>query len=75
MKKLLFICFVFICLLSCEKEKCKSCTTTISGGGVSSSTIFEACGDDLKAVDGKIITSTASAGGITVTVISRTNCK
>jgi len=75
MKKLLFICFILICFLSCEKEKCKMCTTIITGGGINSNTSFEACGNDLKSIDGKIITSTASYGGVTVTVISRTNCK
>lgn len=75
MKKLLFICFVLICFLSCEKlEKCKTCTTTISGSGMNSSTTFEACGSDLKKVDGQVVTSTVTVSGSTVTVTSRTTC-
>jgi hypothetical protein len=74
MKKLLFFLFI-IFLFSCEKEKCKTCTTTVSGGGMSSKTTFEVCGSDLKSIDGKVITSTTSYGGVTVTVISRTNCQ
>jgi hypothetical protein len=75
MKKLLFLLFI-VFLFSCEKlETCKTCTTTISGAGVSSKTTFEACGSDLRKVDGKTITSTASYGGVSVTVTSRTNCR
>ena len=75
MKKLLFFCLL-VFLFSCEKlENCKTCTTTISGGGMSSSTTFEACGSDLRKIDGQVTTSTASYGGISVTVTTRTTCK
>ncbi len=47
----------------------------MTGGGYNSSATFEACGDDIKAVNGKVISSTASYGGVTVTVTSRTTCK
>ena len=75
MKKLAFLLFI-VFLFSCEKlETCKICTTRISGGGISSSTTFEACGKDLRKVDGQVVTSTATYGGVTVTVTSRTTCK
>lgn len=72
-KALLLIGIVF--LFSCEKQSCKICTTTMTGGGYNSSATFEACGDDIKAVNGKVISSTASYEGITVTVTSQTTCK
>jgi hypothetical protein len=78
MKKLtiLIVSLAMLFLFSCEKlETCKTCTTNISGGGMNTSTSFEACGKDLKEVDGQVVTSTATYGGITVTVTSRTTCK
>lgn len=75
MKKLLFLLFVMF-LFSCEKlETCKTCTTTVSGGGMSGKSTFEACGSDLRKVDGKVITSTGSYGGYSVTIKSRTTCR
>lgn len=76
MKKILFL-FCVIMFFSCEKDTgCKSCTTvTTCTGGYTTSTTFEACGQDLKEIDGKTIKSTASSGGVTVTCTAKTTCR
>lgn len=72
---MILILFLFL-FLGCEKEQCKICTTTTTcTGGYSTKITFEACGKDLKDVDGKTFTTTVTAGGITVTCTERTNCK
>ncbi len=63
-------------------KKCATCTQTITtkvnvsttGYPQTTKSTFEACGDDLKAVDGKTTTSTSSSGGITATATSKTVC-
>ena len=63
-------------------KKCATCTQTITtsvnvstpGYPQTTKSTFEACGDDLKAVDGKTTTSTSSTGGITATATSKTAC-
>ena len=73
--KLIAIIFLFF-FLGCEKEQCELCTTvTTCTGGYSTKVTFEACDEDLEDVDGKVYTSSATVGGITVTCTSRTSCK
>jgi hypothetical protein len=63
-------------------KKCATCTQTLTtsvnvstpGYPQITQTTFEACGDDLKAVDGKTTTSTSSSGGITATATAKTVC-
>jgi hypothetical protein len=63
-------------------KKCATCTQTIittvnvntPGYPQTTKSTFEACGNDLKAVDGQTTTSTSSAGGITATATSNTVC-
>ena len=78
MKKLFLIIGVILFLTNCE-EKCSSCTvkTTCTGGGVSNvtSTTFEACGSEIKEVDGKTITTTVTISGITVKCVAKTTCR
>jgi hypothetical protein len=76
--KMLLIAMVF--LFSCTKEECKICTTIITttyDGNLLSKTetSFEACGDDVEAVDGKVINSSATYGQITAKVYQKTTCK
>ncbi len=81
-KILLFglVLFSTITFIGCKK--CATCTQTITttvnvstpGYPQTSKTTFEACGDDLKAVDGKTTTSTSSSGNITATATSKTTC-
>jgi hypothetical protein len=62
--------------------KCETCTQTITttvspstpGYPQTQTSTFEACGDNLKQVDGSTYNSTTSSGGITVTSTMRTNC-
>ena len=81
--KLALLCtltIVLSVLTGCKK--CATCTQTITttvnvstpGYPQTSKTTFEACGDNLKAVDGKTTTSTSSSGGITATATARTAC-
>jgi hypothetical protein len=81
--KILFLCaltIVLSVLTGCKK--CATCTQTITttvnvstpGYPQTSKTTFEACGDNLKAVDGTTTTSSSSAGGITATATARTVC-
>jgi hypothetical protein len=76
MKKLFFLALLSM-LISCEKDSgCKTCTTkTTCTGGYTTSATFEACGQDLKEIDGKTIKSTASSGGVTVTCTAKTTCR
>ena len=63
-------------------KKCANCTQTVTtsvnvstpGYPQITKTTFEACGDDLEAVDGKTTTSTSSSGGITATATIKTDC-
>lgn len=63
-------------------KKCATCTTTttttvnVSTPGYPQTTksTFEACGDDLKAADGKTATSTSTVGAIKATSTSKTVC-
>ncbi len=84
MKKTLFLALLLstaALFISCKK--CATCTQTITtsvnvstpGFPQVTKTTFEACDDDLKAVDGKTITSTSTSGGITATVTSHTICQ
>ena len=76
---ILFFCSAVF--TSCKK--CATCTQTITtsvnvstpGYPQTSQSTFEACGEDLKAVDGKTTTSTQSSGGITATATSKTVCR
>jgi hypothetical protein len=81
--KLTILCFIVTSVffvISCKK--CATCTQTITttvnvstpGYPQTTKSTFEACGDDLKAVDGKTTTSTTSLGGITATATSKTVC-
>ena len=62
--------------------KCETCTQTITttvspstpGYPQTQTSTFEACGDNLRQVDGSTTKSTASSGGITATVTSKTIC-
>ena len=64
-------------------KKCATCTQTITttvnvstpGYPQTSQSTFEACGEDLKAVDGKTTTTTSSSGNITATATSKTICR
>lgn len=81
MKTNLFLICLALAFVGCEK--CKDCTmvteTTTSqptpGYPQTSTTTFEACGKDLKDVDGKTATSTSSSGGYSATATSKTTCK
>ncbi len=63
-------------------KKCANCTQTATtsvnvstpGYPQTTQTTFEACGDDLKAVDGKTVTSSASSGSIIATTTATTVC-
>lgn len=67
-------------LTSCKK--CAQCTMTTTmdvdipfpGFPQVSTSTFEACGDDLKAVDGQTTTSTTTMMGMTASVVATTNC-
>jgi len=67
--------------VSCEK--CETCiTTTVTSTSVSTpgypqttKTTFEACGDQLKQIDGNKTTSTAYAGNISATSTATTICQ
>jgi len=69
-----------IVFTSCKK--CANCTQTATtnvnvstpGYPQTTQTTFEACGDDLKAVDGKTTTSTATSGSVTATTTIKTVC-
>lgn len=82
MKNLLIIALLFILGVSCKKEKCGTCTTTITtsvnvstpGYPQTSTTTQNACGDDYEDLDGKTITSTAQQGNIIATSVSNTTC-
>ena len=80
LKVVLFLSASVFFVTSCKK--CATCTQTITtdvnvstpGYPQITESTFEACGDDLNAVNGKTITSTSSSGGITATATSRTVC-
>jgi hypothetical protein len=74
------VLFNAITFIGCKK--CATCTQTITttvnvstpGYPQTTKTTFEACGEDLKAADGKTTTSTSSSGGIRATATSKTTC-
>jgi len=80
MKKLTFIAAAaMVALASCQN--CETCTTTLTTDAPgttndqTATSVAEVCGsDEIKAAEGTV-TSTATQGGVTVTVTSRTNCQ
>ncbi len=83
MKKFFLIGSALVLFGAYGCEKCKDCTTTttttvsvpVPGYPQTTTTTFEACGDELKDVDGKVITSKTTVQGITATATARTVCK
>lgn len=79
----LLVYLTSVLILSAGCKKCKDCTTTTTttvstptpGYPQTTTSNFEACDDDLKAVDGKTTTATSTSGGITATVTSKTICR
>jgi uncharacterized lipoprotein YajG len=78
-KAILFAAVALLSFASCKK--CETCTTTVTTdapGTTNDQTAVstaEVCGsDEIKAAEGTV-TSTATQGGVTVTVTSRTNCQ
>lgn len=75
----LFIAVMFI-TVSCKKcETCEQTQTTtvnpnMSGYPRTTTITFEACGDNLRDVDGKTTTATSTSGSVTATVTSTTVC-
>jgi len=63
-------------------QKCMTCvqTTTTSvnvqvpGYPQVTKATFDACGDELKSINGKTITGTSTVDGITATVVTKTVC-
>lgn len=79
MKKLFVIAMIATSFAACEV--CETCTTTVTTDAPGSTndqtavSTAEVCGkDEIKAAEGTV-TSTASQGGVTVTVTSQTTCK
>lgn len=81
--KTITLSFLIISVLTLNScKKCADCTrvdtTTASpstpGFPYTSKTTFEACGDELKEVDGKTTTSKTIQSGVTVTLKSTTTC-
>lgn len=66
MKKLILVVMAVVAVGATSCKKCKDCTVTSKQDGVTVGTtdVGELCGDDLKEVDGKTISSTSM--GITV---------
>lgn len=59
MKKI-FALIGLVIIFSCTKEECKTCqlvTRNASGYAIETSTPELHCGDDLKAIDGKVVYS------------------
>lgn len=83
MKKILTIIVITISITSLSCKKCATCTQTTTttvtpattGYPQTSTTTFEACGQDLKDINGKTVTSTSKQGNITATATSKTVCK
>lgn len=86
LRLILFVFSTLGVLIFSSCKKCATCTQTINittktstptpgypQTDITTST-FEACGDNLKEVDGSTTESTASAGIVTVTSTSRTIC-
>jgi len=84
MKKLLFLLLI-VFLFSCEKgtESCKICVTVTTITPISrysaynpivEETIFEACGEELKKVDGENITAPTSIFGSPAIMKRTTKC-
>jgi hypothetical protein len=66
MKKFFAIVAIFVVAASFGCQRCKTCRSTTTAPGLPSNvSTFEACGSDLREVDGKTITS--SMGGYTAT--------
>ena len=83
MKTKLFLICIALSFAFIGCEKCKDCTTTTvistssptPGYPQTTTTDFEACGKDLKDVDGKTYTSTSSSGSMSATGTATTICK
>lgn len=83
MKKLLsIVVFGSMIFFNFGCQKCMTCvqTTTTSvnvqvpGYPQVTRSTFEACGDELKSVNGKTITATSTYDGITATAVTKTIC-
>jgi hypothetical protein len=83
MKTITFLCAYFVSILTFSGcNKCQTCTETVTtsvnvqvpGYPQVSKTTYEACGEQLKAVNGKTTTATSTVDGITATVTSKTTC-
>ncbi len=83
MKKLLsLIVFGSLITLNYSCQKCMTCvqtTTTsvnvqVSGYPQVTRSSFDACGDELKSVNGKTITASSTYDGITATSVTKTIC-
>ena len=70
----LLLALLLVGLFSCN-NKCETCTQTMTANqhiqGYPVTSTFEACGDDLKNIDGKVIKTTSGTLTITTTI----NCK
>jgi hypothetical protein len=78
MKKLtiLIVTFTMLFMFSCEElERCKICTTHTLGGGINNEVTFEACGKDLRDVDGKETTYKIVIDGSLYNVRITTTCE
>lgn len=83
MKTFTFLCACLLSILAFSGcNKCQTCTETVTttvnvqvpGYPQVSKTTFEACGEQLKAVNGKTTTATSTVDGISATVTSKTIC-
>ena len=75
MKKIIFVLIVIAASLSCEREKCKECTTVYyykTQGLSISEGIF--CGASLETMENRLFISTDPITGETLTMIM-TKCK
>ena len=76
MKKIIILSFMMLCLASCEElERCKICTTRTLGGGMNSEVTFEACGKELRDVDGKETTYKTVINGSLWNISIKTTCQ
>jgi hypothetical protein len=74
--KTILIAFILSILISCEK--CGTCTQTIiisSYPKTQYSYVFEACGEQLDEINGKIINETSYVSGQRIITTTKTNCR
>lgn len=68
------LALLIVGLMSCNNH-CETCTQTITANkhvtGYPATTTFEACGDDLKSLDGKVFKSTSG----TLTITTKIECQ